>query len=63
MLHQGANVLIFDEPIAVLTLQEARELFHTLRRVATEGHTVIFIFHKLGKVISIPDPTTILCNR
>jgi len=62
MLYRGADVLILDEPTAVLTPQEAKDLFHTLRRMASEGHAVIFITHKLDEVMAISDRITILCN-
>jgi len=62
MLYRGADVLILDEPTAVLTPQEARELFNTLRRMACEGHTVVFITHKLDEVMAISDRITILCG-
>jgi len=60
MLYRGADILIMDEPTAVLTPQEARELFNTLRRMAAEGHTVIFITHKLDEVMAISDRITVL---
>jgi ABC-type uncharacterized transport system ATPase subunit len=60
MLYRGADILIMDEPTAVLTPQEAKELFNILRRMATEGHTVIFITHKLDEVMAISDRITIL---
>jgi len=60
MLYRGADILILDEPTAVLTPQETRDLFATLRRMAAEGHTVIFITHKLDEVMSISDRITVL---
>jgi len=60
MLYRGADVLILDEPTAVLTPQESRDLFITLRRMAAEGHAVIFITHKLDEVMAISDRITVL---
>ena len=60
MLYRGADILIMDEPTAVLTPQEARDLFSTLRRMAAEGHTVVFITHKLDEVMAISDRITVL---
>ncbi|MBW2084191.1 MAG: ATP-binding cassette domain-containing protein, partial [Deltaproteobacteria bacterium] len=49
-LFRGADLLILDEPTSVLTPQEAQGLFRTLSRLASEGHSVIFISHKLDEV-------------
>ena len=59
-LYRGARILVMDEPTAVLTPQEVKELFDTLRHMAEEGHTVIFISHKLGEVMSVADRITVL---
>jgi simple sugar transport system ATP-binding protein len=59
-LYRGADVLILDEPTAVLTPQEVDRLFRTLRQMAAEGHTIIFISHKLHEVLSISDRVTVL---
>ncbi len=59
-LYQEARVLILDEPTAVLTPQEAQTLFGTLRQIAGEGRTVIFISHKLHEVTAISDRVTVL---
>ena len=59
-LYQGAEILILDEPTAVLTPQEAAELFEILRSMRTEGYSIIFISHKLGEVLSISDQITVL---
>ncbi len=59
-LYRGARILIMDEPTAVLTPQEVDELFVTLRRMVSEGHTIIFISHKLDEVLEIADRITIL---
>ena len=60
LLYRGANVLILDEPTAVLTPQESEELGHTLRRMAGEGKAVIFITHKLDEVTAFADRVTVL---
>jgi general nucleoside transport system ATP-binding protein len=59
-LYREARILILDEPTAVLTPQEAEVLFETLREMAGEGRTVIFISHKLHEVKSVADRVTVL---
>ncbi len=59
-LYRGAEILILDEPTAVLTPQEAEELFQVLRELSAQGHTIIFISHKLDEVMSVADKITIL---
>jgi ABC-type uncharacterized transport system ATPase subunit len=59
-LYRDARVLIMDEPTAVLTPQEAETLFGTLRAMADEGKTVIFISHKLYEVKAVADRVTVL---
>ena len=59
-LYREARVLILDEPTAVLTPQEAEALFETLRAMAAEGRTVIFISHKLHEVTAVADRVTVL---
>jgi simple sugar transport system ATP-binding protein len=59
-LYRGADLLILDEPTAVLTPQEVDELFGTLRRMAGEGHSLIFISHKLHEVLALADRITVL---
>jgi simple sugar transport system ATP-binding protein len=59
-LYREARVLILDEPTAVLTPQEAESLFETLRVMAAEGRTVIFISHKLQEVKAVSDRVTVL---
>ena len=59
-LYREARILIMDEPTAVLTPQEAVGLFSTLRAMAEEGKTVIFISHKLHEVLAVADRVTIL---
>ena len=50
-LYRNADILILDEPTAVLTPQEAQELFEILRRSSAEGMSIIFITHKLNEVL------------
>lgn len=59
-VYRGASLLILDEPTAVLTPQEVSELFRILRRMAEEGHPLIFISHKLHEVLAISDRVTVL---
>lgn len=65
-LARGAKVLILDEPTAVLTPQETRELFEQLKLLKKSGHSVIFISHKLEEVMELCDNVTVLrhgyCN-
>ncbi len=60
VLYRGADILILDEPTAVLTVQEIRRLFDILRRMRDEGCAVIIITHKLGEVMEISDRVTVL---
>jgi len=60
MLYRGAEVLIMDEPTAVLAPQEIEGLIDTLRTMVSEGKSVIFISHKLQEVMSIADRVTVL---
>lgn len=59
-LHRGAQVLILDEPTAVLTPQEADELVAVTRSLAADGHTVVFISHKLREVLSVAERIVVL---
>jgi len=59
-LYQDARILILDEPTAVLTPQEADSLFETVRALAADGRTVIFISHKLHEVKAVADRVTVL---
>ena len=59
-LYRNAQVLILDEPTAVLTPQETGELFVELKRMRESGHTIIFISHKLGEVKELCDRVTVL---
>jgi simple sugar transport system ATP-binding protein len=59
-LYRGAQILILDEPTAVLTPQETQELFQAVRALVKQGKTVIFITHKLREVKKISDRTTVM---
>ena len=61
-LYRGAKILILDEPTAVLTPQETKELFHELQLLKDEGNTIIFISHKLSEVKQLCDRLTIMRN-
>lgn len=60
VLYRGADILVLDEPTAVLAPQEVKELFNNLRRLKEEGKTIIFISHKLDEVLEIADRITVL---
>lgn len=60
ILYRGAKILILDEPTAVLVPQEVEELFRNMRELKAEGHTIIFIDHKLDEVLAIADSITVL---
>lgn len=62
LIYRGAEILILDEPTAVLTPQEALELNQVIRRMSSEGKGVIFITHKMEEVISFSDCVQVL-NR
>ena len=59
-LYRGARILVLDEPTAVLTAQEAGELFEVLRALKEDGVAVVFISHKLGEVLEVADRVTVL---
>ncbi len=54
------RILVLDEPTAVLTPQETEEIFEVLRRLAAEGHSIVFISHKLYEVLEIADRITVI---
>lgn len=60
MLYRGADVLIMDEPTAVLAPTEIDELFNTLRSMTEQGKSIVFISHKLNEVMEIADRVTVL---
>ena len=59
-LHRGAEVLILDEPTAVLTPQETKELFVIMHKLVHDGKSIIFISHKLKEVMEISDRITVI---
>lgn len=60
LLYREADILIFDEPTAVLTPQEADELFDIMRSLAKQGKSIIFITHKLREVLDVADRITVI---
>lgn len=60
MLYRGAQILILDEPTAVLTPQETEKLFHVMRNMREDGKSIIIITHKLHEVLEISDRVAIL---
>jgi len=60
VLYRGSELLIFDEPTAVLTPQEVDELFAIVRKLRSEGKTLILITHKLREVLAVTDRITVL---
>jgi len=60
VLYRGAELLILDEPTAVLVPQEVEDLFNNLRRLKEQGKTIIFISHNLEEVLEIADRITVL---
>lgn len=60
VLYRGANILILDEPTAVLTPQETQKLFTILRRMRYDGKAIIIITHKLHEVLSLSDRVAVL---
>jgi len=62
VLYRGANILILDEPTAVLTPQETKELFIAIKKLVNVGTTILFITHKLREVMEISDKITVMRN-
>lgn len=60
LLYKGMEILILDEPTAVLTPQESEEMFKTLREMANQGKSIIFISHKMNEVMNHADRITVL---
>ena len=60
MLYRGVDILILDEPTAVLTPQEAQRLFAVLRNMREAGHSIIIITHKLHEVLELSDRVSVL---
>ena len=63
MLYRDNEILIFDEPTAVLTPQEIEELMATMREFAREGKSILFISHKLNEIMEVSDRVTVLRQR
>lgn len=61
-LARGAEILILDEPTAVLTPQETDQLFEELKRLKKQGHTIVFISHKIPEIKAIADRITVIRN-
>lgn len=60
MLYRDNEILIFDEPTAVLTPQEIQELMTIMKNLAAEGKSILFITHKLGEIMQVSDRCTVL---
>ncbi|HEX5991673.1 MAG TPA: ABC transporter ATP-binding protein [Thermomicrobiales bacterium] len=60
LLYLGARILVFDEPTAVLTPQESQSLLQTLRGMAAQGFSIVFISHKLDEVLEVADRVSVL---
>ena len=60
MLYRDNEILIFDEPTAVLTPQEITELMHIMKNLAAEGKSILFISHKLNEIMEVADRCTVL---
>jgi simple sugar transport system ATP-binding protein len=60
VLYRDAHIIIMDEPTAVLTPQETRSLFSTLKMLTQSGRTVVFITHKLEEVMAMADTVTVM---
>jgi simple sugar transport system ATP-binding protein len=59
-LYRDARILVLDEPTAVLTPGETEEIFALLRRLASDGHSIVFISHKLYEVLEVADRITVI---
>ena len=62
VLYRGADILILDEPTAVLTPQETQKLFKVLRNMRKDGKAIVIITHKLHEVLSLSDRVSVLCK-
>ncbi|MFV0288951.1 MAG: ATP-binding cassette domain-containing protein, partial [Mycoplasmatales bacterium] len=60
VLYKDANIIIFDEPTAVLTPQETEEFLNIMRKLKQEGKTIILITHKLNEIKAVADNCTII---
>jgi len=59
-LYRGAQVIILDEPTAVLTPQETKEMFHIMKSLVSQGKSIIFITHKLNEVMETANRATVM---
>ncbi len=62
VLYQNAEIIIFDEPTAVLTPQEVNELLKTMRQLASNGKSIIIVTHKLNEVMGVADRVMVMRN-
>mgnify|MGYP002624056210 CR=1 FL=1 len=62
MLYRNNDILIFDEPTAVLTPQEIKELMSVMKLLADEGKSILFITHKLNEIMEVADRCSVLCK-
>ena len=62
MLYRNNDILIFDEPTAVLTPQEIKELMNVMKLLAEEGKSILFITHKLNEIMEVADRCAVLCK-
>ena len=62
MLYRDNEILIFDEPTAVLTPQEIKELMQIMKNLAAEGKSILFITHKLNEIMEVADRCSVLCK-
>ena len=62
MLYRDNEILIFDEPTAVLTPQEIKELMQIMKNLASEGKSILFITHKLNEIMEVSDRCSVLCK-
>ena len=60
MLYRDNEILIFDEPTAVLTPQEIQELMAIMKNLAAEGKSILFITHKLAEIMQVADRCSVL---
>lgn len=60
LLYRNAEIIILDEPTAILTPQEVEELFNILRKLTSEGKTVVFISHKVNEILGISGRVTVM---
>ena len=59
-LYRGADIMILDEPTAVLTPQESEQLFALVKQLTSQGKTILFVTHKLGEIMALTDRVTVI---